>query len=205
MRRWIVAIFLSVALVSGVALADKPEKKSAVLVEFQFAKVRGAGLSTLAHSARHRFLFPGRRHLLYRRLSSLGRPLGDQRGRIDGIQREIRGNCRDGEGNQGHDFQFKFALAKISPRAGIRVPWVRPSLKTLTDTLSTVRTLIQSIIESHLVTAQTGIIRGIRGSSKKPASGRWVGTDQFAFCWRWPWQVPSPSSPCWRGGTRRRF
>src|SRR3989442_11017078 len=43
MRRWIVAIFLSVALVSGVALADKPEKKSAVLVEFHYLP-RCAGL-----------------------------------------------------------------------------------------------------------------------------------------------------------------
>jgi hypothetical protein len=36
MQRWIVAIFLSIALVSGAALADKPEKKSAILVEFHY-------------------------------------------------------------------------------------------------------------------------------------------------------------------------
>src|SRR5712664_2204483 len=55
------------------------------------------------------------------------------------------------------------------------------------------------------LTAQNGIIRGIRGSSKKRVSGQWVGNGHFAFCWKWPWQVPSPSSPCWRGDTPRWF
>lgn len=56
-----------------------------------------------------------------------------------------------------------------------------------------------------MLTAHAGIIPSIKGSSRMPASGRRVGNGRFAFCWKLPWQEPSPSSPCWRADTPRLF
>jgi hypothetical protein len=79
-------------------------------------------------------------------------------------------------------------------------------LKALDYTRATSPIRAASCARAFLIpalTAQAGVIPGIKGSSEKPASGRWVGNGHFAFCWEWPWQVPSPSSPCWRGDTSR--
>jgi hypothetical protein len=55
--------------------------------------------------------------------------MGDQHRATRVIEREIRGNCRDGEDNPGHSLRPEVSLTEISPRAIIQFAWLFTNLK----------------------------------------------------------------------------
>jgi hypothetical protein len=55
--------------------------------------------------------------------------MGDQHRATRVIEREIPGNCRDGEDNPGHSLRPEVSLTEISPRAIIQFAWLFTNLK----------------------------------------------------------------------------